>query len=108
MTPSRMALEPDRPFSQSVSQVVAAAIGLPTTKIMNRPTTMIDTSGMTTTGMTPRTPFGTLQPGHAVGDAAGGEAGDQAAEEAGAEHAGEQAADDAGDQAGPVGDARRR
>ena len=59
-------MEPDRPFSQSVSQVVAAAIGLPTTKIMNNADDGDDTSGMTTTGMMPRTAFGTLQSRHDV------------------------------------------
>ena len=60
IAPSTMPLAPARPFSQSVSAVVSAATGLPTTKIMNRPIRMVDTNGMTTTGMMPRTPFGTL------------------------------------------------
>ena len=83
--PSTIAVEPERPVSHSVSQVVAAAIGLPTTKIMNRPTTMVDTNGITTTGMTAADTLRHLEPGQEVGDAAGSEAGDQTAEESGTE-----------------------
>ena len=66
--------------------------------------TKVDSSGMTTTGMTPRTPFGTFQRLIHRARKPADEAGDQAAEEAGADGDGERAADEAGHEAGPVGD----
>ena len=72
---------------------------------MKRPTVMkVDRSGMTTTGMTPRTPLATFQLDDPPGDEAAEEAGDEAAEEAGAHGRGDRAADDAGHESGAVGD----
>ena len=51
---------PDSPFSQSVRPVWAAAIGLPSTTMIRKPMISVDSSGMTTTGMMPRTPLGTF------------------------------------------------
>ena len=80
------------------------AIGCPMSRNITRPTTKVDSSGMTTTGMTPRTPFGTFQRLIHSASEPGEEAGDQATEEAGADGHRDRAADEAGHQAGPVGD----
>jgi hypothetical protein len=60
MMPSRIALLPERPSSQSVRPLWMAAIGWPITTSMSAPTMKVDTSGMTTTGMIPAMPRGTL------------------------------------------------
>jgi hypothetical protein len=94
------AAQPLRPVARAS---MSALIGRPRT-VMNRPRVMsVDSSGVTTTGMTPRTPLCTFQPEiqRATNRRA---AGHQAAEEAGAHGRGDRAADDAGHQAGPVGD----
>ncbi len=60
-TPSRIALEPERPFSQSVRPLIAEAIGEPTTTNIRKPTAATDSSGITTTGMMPLIARGTFQ-----------------------------------------------
>ena len=57
-TPRRTALVPERPFSQSVMAFCASEIGLPITTNIRKPTTAEDTSGITTTGMMPRSTGG--------------------------------------------------
>ena len=59
-TPSRTALAPVRPFSQSVRPFWAAAIGLPITTNIRNPTIAEEISGITTTGMMPRSTGGIL------------------------------------------------
>lgn len=51
-------MAPDRPFSQSVMPDCAEAMGLPITTNIRNPTTAAETSGITTTGMMPRSAFG--------------------------------------------------
>ncbi len=56
--PSRIAFEPLRPLSQSVIPFCAEAIGLPMTTNIRNPTIAVEISGITTTGMIPRTALG--------------------------------------------------
>src|ERR671912_388661 len=60
MMPRRIALLPPRPSSQLVRPSWRAAIGWPITTSISTPTIRVETSGMTTTGMIPATPRGTL------------------------------------------------
>ncbi len=53
-TPRITALEPESPFSQSVRAFCSEAIGLPTTMNIRKPTTADAISGITSTGMMPR------------------------------------------------------
>ncbi len=53
-----IALAPVRADSQSVSPFCSAAIGLPTTRNIRKPTIADEISGMTTTGMMPRSTGG--------------------------------------------------
>ncbi len=51
-------MAPDRPLSQSVIADCADAMGLPITTNIRKPTTAAEISGITTTGMMPRSAFG--------------------------------------------------
>lgn len=55
-----MALAPERPLSQSVIASCAEAMGLPITTNIRTPTIAEEISGITTTGMMPRSAAGTL------------------------------------------------
>ena len=58
--PSRIADEPLRPFSQSPRPVRAAASGRPSTMTMMPLEISVASSGMITTGCSPRTPVGSF------------------------------------------------
>ena len=74
---------PVRPFSQSVRAFCASAIGLPMTTNIRKPTTAEEISGITTTGMMPRSTGRDVHPLDAEDDTTGDQTGDQTAEEAG-------------------------